>query len=102
MQEVCLGCLRVPCCLPAVITEVVEVQGGVEWPQQGGCCRAIDTDVEVLVLCLAEVLQHTAHIDALLLDVVITLQSLLQPLVPVQGNSKKEPKQITAQLRQFL
>lgn len=97
MQEVCPGCVRGPWCLPAVITEVVQAQGGVEWPQQGGCCRAVDTNVEVLVLCLAEVLQHAAHVDALLLDVVATLQSLLQPLVPVQGNSKKEPNQITAQ-----
>lgn len=99
----CVLARRVPCCPPAIITEVVEAQGGVEWPQHGGCCRAIDTDVQVLVLSLAEVVQHTAHVDALLLDVVSTLQRLLQPLVPgsVQGNRKKEPKQITASSDSF-
>lgn len=63
--------------------QVVKTQGGIQRPQQGGCHRPIDTDAQVFVFCLAQVLQHAAHVYTMILDIVVTLHRVLQTLIPI-------------------
>lgn len=70
----------------------MKAKGDVQGLEQGRGHRTIDTNAQILIFCLAEVLQHAADVHPVLLNIAVTLHRVVQPLVPGGGVGKEKER----------